>query len=103
MRNPLYHWSHMELKNPFGVTELLNEKTAEKIYHDCNAQLPRLSTQTLLQHYKVDTLCTTDDPVDSLEHHRAIANKPFGTTGAAYLPPRQGHGGRQPRGVQPFY
>ncbi|MGF6846407.1 glucuronate isomerase [Chitinophaga sp. W3I9] len=79
MRNPLYHWSHMELKNPFGVTDLLNEKTAEKIYHDCNAQLPRLSTQTLLQHYKVDTLCTTDDPVDSLEHHRAIANKPFGT------------------------
>lgn len=79
MRNPLYHWSHMELKNPFGVTDLLNEKTAEKIYHDCNAQLPQLSTQTLLQHYKVDTLCTTDDPVDSLEHHRAIASKPFGT------------------------
>ena len=79
MRNPLYHWSHMELKNPFGMTELLSEKTAEKIYHDCNAQLPRLSTQTLLQHYKVDVLCTTDDPADSLEHHRTIANQPFGT------------------------
>lgn len=79
MRNPLYHWSHMELKNPFGITELLSEKTAEKIYHDCNAQLPRWSTQTLLQHFKVDVLCTTDDPADSLEHHRAIANQPFGT------------------------
>jgi glucuronate isomerase len=79
MRNPLYHWSHMELKNPFGITDLLSEKTAEKIYKDCNAQLPGLSTQTLLQHYKVDVLCTTDDPVDSLAHHREIAGKPFGT------------------------
>ncbi|PSL50248.1 D-glucuronate isomerase [Chitinophaga niastensis] len=79
MRNPLYHWSHMELKNPFGITDLLNEKTAEKIYHDCNAQLPRFTTQRLLQHYKVDVLCTTDDPTDSLEHHQAIAHNPFGT------------------------
>ncbi|TWF45649.1 D-glucuronate isomerase [Chitinophaga polysaccharea] len=79
MRNPLYHWSHMELKNPFGVTDLLSEQTAEKIYRDCNAQLPQLSTQALLQHYKVEALCTTDDPVDSLEHHRAIASQPFGT------------------------
>jgi glucuronate isomerase len=79
MRNPLYHWSHMELKNPFGITELLSEKTAEKIYYDCNAQLPRWSTQTLLQHFKVDVLCTTDDPADSLEHHRTIASQPFGT------------------------
>jgi glucuronate isomerase len=79
MRNPLYHWSHMELKNPFGVTDLLSEKTAEKIYQDCNAQLPHFTTQTLLKHYKVDVLCTTDDPTDSLEHHRAIAGNSFGT------------------------
>ncbi|MFY0254736.1 glucuronate isomerase [Chitinophaga sp. 30R24] len=79
MRNPLYHWSHMELKNPFGITALLSEETAEKIYQDCQAQLPRFSTQALLQHYKVETLCTTDDPVDSLAHHREIATKPFGT------------------------
>ncbi|CAL1516696.1 glucuronate isomerase [Chitinophaga sp. MM2321] len=79
MRNPLYHWSHMELRNPFGITALLNEQHAEGIYNDCNAQLPHFSTQKLLQHFKVDTLCTTDDPTDSLEHHQAIANKPFGT------------------------
>ncbi|MEC5142375.1 Uronate isomerase [Chitinophaga sp. 180180018-2] len=79
MRNPLYHWTHMELKNPFGITDLLNEQTAEKIYQECNAQLPGLSTQALLKHYKVDCLCTTDDPVDSLEHHKAIAQHPFGT------------------------
>ncbi|HVI43262.1 MAG TPA: glucuronate isomerase [Chitinophaga sp.] len=78
MRNPLYHWSHMELRNPFGITDLLNEQSAEKIYHACNAQLPQLSTQTMLHHFKVETLCTTDDPTDSLVHHRAIAAKPIG-------------------------
>ncbi|RAJ83108.1 glucuronate isomerase [Chitinophaga dinghuensis] len=79
MRNPLYHWSHMELKNPFGITELLSESTAESIYQRCNEQLPQFSTQSLLTHYQVKTLCTTDDPVDSLEHHAAIAANPFGT------------------------
>ncbi|MDQ0107674.1 glucuronate isomerase [Chitinophaga terrae (ex Kim and Jung 2007)] len=80
MRNPLYHWTHMELRNPFGVTELLSEKTAEKIYNDCNAQLPQFTTQRLLQHFKVEALCTTDDPVDDLSHHQHIANKPFGVS-----------------------
>ncbi|MCW3463409.1 glucuronate isomerase [Chitinophaga nivalis] len=79
MRNPLYHWSHMELRNPFGIQALLDSTTAEKIYHDCNAQLPRFSTQALLLHFKVTTLCTTDDPVDTLAHHQAIARQPFGT------------------------
>ncbi|WP_160711596.1 glucuronate isomerase [Chitinophaga solisilvae] len=78
MRNPLYHWSHMELRNPFGITALLNESSAEKIYQACNAQLPQLTTQALLHHFNVETLCTTDDPTDSLEHHQAIANRPFG-------------------------
>lgn len=79
MRNPLYHWSHMELRNPFGIKELLNESSAERIYHTCNEQLPRWSTQQLLQHFKVEILCTTDDPCDALEHHQAIADRPFGT------------------------
>ncbi|MFB6455035.1 glucuronate isomerase [Chitinophaga sp. Hz27] len=79
MRNPLYHWSHMELRNPFGITELLNESTAESIYKRCNELLPDLSTQSLLQHFQVKALCTTDDPVDSLEHHATIAANPFGT------------------------
>ncbi|NIG53334.1 glucuronate isomerase [Chitinophaga sp. Cy-1792] len=79
MRNPLYHWSHMELRNPFGITELLNESSAESIYKRCNELLPDLSTQSLLQHFQVKALCTTDDPVDSLEHHSTIAANPFGT------------------------
>src|SRR5690606_15521895 len=69
MRNPLYHWTHMELRNPFGVKEVLNGDNAKSVYEKCNAQLPQFSTQALLQHFKVDALCTTDDPCDSLEHH----------------------------------
>lgn len=72
MRNPLYHWTHMELRNPFGVQQLLNADTADAIYRQCNEQLSQWTTQALLQHFKVTALCTTDDPCDSLEHHRAI-------------------------------
>lgn len=79
MRNPLYHWTHMELKNPFGITRILNSESAGEIYQECNRQLQeRFSTRSLLRHYKVETLCTTDDPCDSLEHHLAIARQPFG-------------------------
>lgn len=79
MRNPLYHWTHMELKNPFGVTELLSEKNAESVYNTCNAQLPKWSAKALLTHFKVESLCTTDDPIDSLEHHIAIKQQGFTT------------------------
>lgn len=77
MRNPLYHWTHMELRNPFGITEVLNGNNAQKVYEACNAQLPQLTTKTLLQHFKVDALCTTDDPCDNLEHHIAIQKQGF--------------------------
>ena len=73
LRNPLYHWTHLELKNPFGVTELLSEKTARAIFDRCNEQLLHLSTQALLRHFRVAVVCTTDDPADSLEHHHALA------------------------------
>jgi glucuronate isomerase len=75
LRNPLYHWTHLELKNPFGVTELLNERTARAIFDRCNEQLPNLSTQALLRHFRVAIVCTTDDPADSLEHHAALARR----------------------------
>lgn len=79
MRNPLYHWTHMELKNPFGITRLLNEESADDIYGECNRQLQeKFTTRSLLKHYKVEVLCTTDDPCDNLEHHLAIAKEPFG-------------------------
>ncbi|GAB3562182.1 glucuronate isomerase [Spirosoma luteolum] len=78
MRNPLYHWTHLELKNPFGITDILNPGTARSVYDRCNEQLPGLSTRSLLTHFDVRTVCTTDDPLDSLEHHRAIADSGFG-------------------------
>ncbi|WP_080239600.1 glucuronate isomerase [Spirosoma rigui] len=77
LRNPLYHWTHLELNNPFGVKELLNPKTARGIYETCNEQLPQLTTRALLQHFDVRVVCTTDDPLDSLEHHDTVARDGF--------------------------
>ena len=75
LRNPLYHWTHLELKRYFGISDLLSEKTAAKIWKQANAQLatPALTTQGILKKMKVKVVCTTDDPADSLEHHRAFA------------------------------
>ncbi len=76
MRNPLYHWTHLELKRYFGVTELLNAKTAKSIYADCNAQLntPDFRVQSLLTKMKAEVVCTTDDPCDDLKYHEAMAS-----------------------------
>ncbi|MEE4165965.1 MAG: glucuronate isomerase [Desulfocapsaceae bacterium] len=76
LRNPLYHWTHLELKNPFGITDiLLNSDTAEAVYNQCNEMLarPEFSTCGLLKQMNVKVVCTTDDPVDNLEYHRQIA------------------------------
>jgi glucuronate isomerase len=75
LRNPLYHWTHLELKRYFGIDELLNEKSAARIWKKAGLQLatPGLSAQGILKRFNVVTLCTTDDPVDNLEHHRALA------------------------------
>ena len=75
LRNPLYHWTHLELKRYFGITDLLNEKTAAKIWKQANAQLakPGLTTHGILKKMKVKVVGTTDDPVDNLEYHRAFA------------------------------
>ena len=77
LRNPLYHWTHLELKNYFGVRKLLDEKTAREIYDDCSAQLQQddFSVQALLSKMNVEVVCTTDDPSDSLEHHKAFAKQ----------------------------
>jgi glucuronate isomerase len=75
MRNPLYHWTHLELKNYFGVNELLNGVTASRIFGQCTEMLqqPEYSTRGLLKRMNVEVVCTTDDPIDSLEHHKAFA------------------------------
>ena len=75
LRNPLYHWTHLELARYFGITLLLDETTAEKIWKTANDKLakPELTTQGILKKFKVKVVCTTDDPVDDLGYHRAFA------------------------------
>jgi glucuronate isomerase len=79
MRNPLYHWTHLELKTAFGVEKLLKPETAREIFDECSAKLrtPEFSARGLMRHYKVETVCTTDDPVDSLEYHIALQKEGF--------------------------
>jgi glucuronate isomerase len=79
MRNPLYHWTHLELQRYFGITDLLNETTAEKIYNECNRllQTKEYSVRNLLRKMNVKALCTTDDPCDTLEYHQQIKKDGF--------------------------
>jgi len=74
LRNPLYHWTHLELQRYFDVHELLSQKTARSIYDDCTRKLqtPEYSVQNLITKMNVEVICTTDDPIDSLEHHQKI-------------------------------
>ncbi len=76
LRNPLYHWTHLELKAYFGITELVDGKSAEKIWQKANAKLPKLRVHDLINGSNVAVVCTTDDPADSLEHHEAIRANP---------------------------
>jgi glucuronate isomerase len=75
LRNPLYHWTHLELQRYFDVHELLSPATAKQIYDDCSAKLqtPEYSVQGLIKKMKVETICTTDDPLDNLEYHQQLA------------------------------
>ncbi|MBC8985127.1 glucuronate isomerase [Pedobacter sp. N36a] len=74
LRNPLYHWTHLELQRYFDIHEVLSPENAERIYEECAAKLqtPEYSVQNLLRKMNVKALCTTDDPLDSLEHHQKI-------------------------------
>ena len=75
--NPLYHWTHLELKRVFGIDTPLNEDTARDIYDRCNEMLrgDDFRAQALIDRFHVETLCTTDDPVDDLSFHRSIAQQ----------------------------
>jgi len=74
VRNPLYHWTHLELQRYFGVHEILSPKTAKTIYDDCTQKLqtPEYSVQNIIKRMNVEVICTTDDPIDNLEHHQKI-------------------------------
>src|SRR5205085_10882161 len=75
LRNPLYHWTHLELARYFGINILLNQDSAERIWKEANEKLaqPELTMHGILKKFQVRTLCTTDDPVDDLKHHVALA------------------------------
>ncbi len=72
LRNPLYHWTHLELKFYFGIEELLNESTAEEIWNRANEQLAAMPVHELFRKSRVAVSCTTDDPIDDLAAHRKI-------------------------------
>jgi len=75
LRNPLFHWTHLELKRCFGIGDLLDAQTANTIWSRANEKLatPAFTTQGLLKKFKVKVVCTTDDPADNLAHHRKFA------------------------------
>ncbi len=79
MRNPIYHWTHLELRTAFGIDKLLNPANARDIYEECNEKLsrPEYSARGLMRRYRVETVCTTDDPADTLEYHRQTRESGF--------------------------
>ena len=82
LRNPLYHWTHLELKEPFGVKDkLLGPDTAKEIYETCSQMLrtPQFSVRSIMRKMNVRLLCTTEGPLDSLEHHKRIRADGFET------------------------
>ncbi len=79
LRNPLYHWTHLELQRYFDVQDVLNVNSAQKIYEECSTKLQtkEFSIRNLLRKMNVKVVCTTDDPTDNLEHHQTIKNSDF--------------------------
>jgi len=79
IRNPLYHWTHLELQRYFGIDTLLSPETADEIFDTCTQMLrtPEFSARNLMRKMNVKLVCTTDDPVDSLEYHKLIAASGF--------------------------
>lgn len=80
LRNPLYHWTHLELKTAFGINKILNKDTAREIYDECNDKLqndPTYTARGMMRRYNVEAVCTTDDPVDSLEWHKKTRESGF--------------------------
>jgi len=79
LRNPLYHWTHLELQRYFDVHDILNPESAKKIYDECTKKLQtkEYSVRNLLRKMNVKVVCTTDDPTDTLEHHQKIKDDGF--------------------------
>lgn len=74
--NPIYHWSHLELKRAFGIDTVLNAANAKSIYDRCNEQLADMTPRDIMRKFHVKAICTTDDPADDLRCHRQLRNDP---------------------------
>ncbi len=81
LRNPLYHWTHLELKRYFDIDTMLNEHTADEVYEVASTKLnsAEYSCQNLIRNMNVEVVCTTEDPTDSLEYHKTMVKNGFGT------------------------
>ncbi len=79
IRNPLYHWTHLELQRFFGINEILNPSSAKSIYDECNKQLKTegFKARSLMEKMNVEIVCTTDDPLDDLKYHRQIREEGY--------------------------
>jgi len=79
LRNPLYHWTHLELQRYFGITDILNADSAKLVYETASnlIKTPEYSVQNLLRKMNVALVCTTDDPVDDLRYHQQIKEQGF--------------------------
>ena len=79
MRNPLYHWTHLELSRIFGIQKVLNPTTAHDIYKECTEKLRTADfrAQAIMKRMNVEVVCTTDDPIDTLEYHQKIRTSGF--------------------------
>jgi glucuronate isomerase len=88
LRNPLHHWSHLELQRYFGITDLLSTKNSKEIYNHCSSLLKtkEYSVRNLLLKMNVHIICTTDDPTDSLIHHQKIQQDNFACMQMIRLP-----------------
>jgi glucuronate isomerase len=107
LRNPLYHWTHLELARVFGITDrLLGSATAEAVWEECNAGLatPDFSARGILRRMNVEVVCTTDDPVDDLAYHKILADVPAETPAAfrAYVDALERAAGRDIRDFDDF-
>ena len=70
--NPLYHWSHLEMRRYFGIEDIINKNNAEKIWKEANHKLETLTAREMMYKFNVDTVCTTDDPIDDLHYHKLM-------------------------------
>jgi len=104
VRNPLHHWSHLELRRYFGIDLLINEKNAPKIWERANAKLqdPALSVHGILTKFKVAVVCTTDDPADDLAPHQAIRQSKLKTRVYPAFRPDKALGVNQPAAFNPW-